>query len=253
MIDLPAWPAKPAYAIGRWTAVVTSVGLAMLLSSCFFGYESVPDYHYRLTLQVDTPEGPRSGSSVISVSTAQSDHDSITPDAMGASAKGQAASVDLPNGFTLYALMAPPTSEDWAQWIMVWLTPKHAARRLKEFYPDMVADHRIHILRARFRPSYGDGTPSMQVPRPYLLKMKGADWRTAELVDPDKLADSFGTGYGLKSISVQMTNDNITYDIRKKLPWLSESPEPAVPTEFEYNKAKVLILHGFFYRSDDRD
>ncbi len=238
--------------ISKRISIVASASLATLLSSCFFGYESVPDYRYRLTLQVDTPEGLRSGSSVISVSTAQSDSDSITPNAMGAYAKGQAASVDLPDGFTLYALMASPTSHDWAQWIMVWLTPNHAARRLREFYPDMVADHRIHILRARFRPSYGDGTPSMQVPRPYLLKMRGGDQQTAEIVDPDELSASLGPGYNLKSISVQMTTDKVKYDIKNKLPWLSDHSQRVFPNELEYNGNKILIRHGFFYRGDEK-
>ena len=49
------------------------------------------------------------------------------------------------------------------------------------------------------------------------------DLKSVEKVDPDNLAASFGKGVTLKRITVQLTEDPVTTDIGKRLPWLGDT------------------------------
>ena len=61
-------------------------------------------YRYRMTVEVDTPAGLRTGSSVIEVTTRW---DNAPPHASGVHSRvrGQAVAVDMPGGDTLFALL----------------------------------------------------------------------------------------------------------------------------------------------------
>lgn len=62
---------------------------------------------------------------------------------------------------------------------------------------------------------------------PYLVTFKDiADPTSVVRVDPDDLAASFGAGYRLKAITVQVTDEPVTVGIVKKLGWLGKHPEP---------------------------
>lgn len=47
-----------------------------------------------------------------------------------------------------------------------------------------------------------------------------SDPTSVERVDPDNLEASFGKGYRLKAITVQVTDDEVTTGIEKRLGWL---------------------------------
>ena len=68
-------------------------------------------YRYKLTVEVETPEGLRTGYAVREVSWSPGAQ--ITPEADTASMthRGEAAMVELPNGQVLFALMSPDGQE----------------------------------------------------------------------------------------------------------------------------------------------
>ncbi|NMW31963.1 hypothetical protein HKD42_07815, partial [Altererythrobacter sp. RZ02] len=75
-----------------------SIG-AMTLSGCGLGPDPTPDYRYRLTVEVETPEGLKSGSSVIEVQTNIAGEYSIpTPGRVSQRLRGEAVTVDLEDG-----------------------------------------------------------------------------------------------------------------------------------------------------------
>jgi hypothetical protein len=49
------------------------------------------------------------------------------------------------------------------------------------------------------------------------------DPTTAELVDPDNLAKSFGPSIRLVRVTIEITDEAVTRDIRNVLPWLSRN------------------------------
>jgi hypothetical protein len=51
------------------------------------------------------------------------------------------------------------------------------------------------------------------------------DPNTSTVIQPDKLADSFGEGYNLNSVKISLSNEPITQDLDQVLPWLSAMKE----------------------------
>ena len=49
---------------------------------------------------------------------------------------------------------------------------------------------------------------------------------TMRQVDPDNLSASFGKGYSMKGLTVQITDDPVTRGIERTLPWVKTSDWP---------------------------
>lgn len=95
----------------------------LLLGWCTI-HDPTPTYRYRLTVEVETPEGLRTGSSVIEVDTRQTRF-ALNPSAAGVSerVRGEAVAVDLPGRRTLFALLRSDDDIGWASRVMPNLTP----------------------------------------------------------------------------------------------------------------------------------
>lgn len=86
---------------------------------------------------------------------------------------------------------------------------------------------------------------------PYLVTFKDiADPTSVVRVDPDDLAASFGAGYRLKAITVQVTDEPVTVGIAERLAWLSKYPEPSLNPQHSPTDHSVAtkIKHGDFRR-----
>ena len=94
-----------------------------VLAACGFA-DDTPTYRYRLTVEVETPEGLRTGSSVIEVQTDVASKLSIsTPGQVRTRVRGESVAVDLPGGKTLFALLRSEENVDWPRYVMYKLTP----------------------------------------------------------------------------------------------------------------------------------
>ncbi|ROT95405.1 hypothetical protein EB810_09980 [Altererythrobacter sp. FM1] len=203
----------------RFLSGVAASGLALSLPACSLT-DDTPTYRYRLKVEVETPEGLKTGSSVIEVEQS-----------MGRSAgtgfgeiimrrvHGEAVAVDLPGGRTLFALRRSEDETDWAGNVMQYLAPKIAGEKFSEQFDNVLLIKGEHEL-PRYWPPFAGGLVLSGYP---MLVTFGdlADPTSVALVDPDDLAASFGDGYALKRITVQMTNDPVTTGIEKRLGWLN--------------------------------
>ncbi len=206
-------------------------GAAALLSGCgLFGGPS-EEFRYRLTVEVETPGGMKSGSSVIEV-RAVKNSDWLTPEARGHrySFKGEAVAVDLPGGRTLFALLKMDAGGDNVDEI-----PWHV-------FADRIADTRDPLEQMRIMRAWKDTAqggivvpPTRQeyyykngkrIDRavsnyPMLVTFTDiADPKSVARVEPDNLTAAFGPGVTLKRITVQVTDDEVTKGIEKRLGWL---------------------------------
>lgn len=193
---------------------------ALLLSSCGMS-DDTPTYRYRLTVEVDTPEGLKAGSSVIEVDTSVAGKFSIpTPGAVRFRARGEAVAVDLPDGRTLFALLRSENEADWAGNIMFLLAPKYRGEDAVAQTTRAITRNRREQVLPIVKPVGGgmkrDGYP--------MLVTFGdiEDPTTVERVEPLDLAATFGEGVSLKRITVQVTDDTVTTGIEKRLGWLAE-------------------------------
>ena len=198
---------------------------AVLLPACSAAEDDpTPDYRYRLTVEVDTPEGLRSGSSVIEVETRVNSANSIpNPDGLTRRARGEAVAVELPDGQVLFALLRSEDNVDWAKSITFTLAPEGSGESGDPFQerfdnmlamggaielPETLGDYNRNLTRTSGRPM--------------LVTFRDpADPTSVERVDPDDLAASFGEGVSLKRITVEMTDDPVTRGIEERLGWLA--------------------------------
>lgn len=177
----------------RWGLIIV-LGLGLIAYGLY--KLNYPTYSWRqkLTLVVETPEGVRTGSAVAQVT--HWFHPAILPDAgsRNGSLRGEAVVVDLGDGRYLFALLG------WA-------------KALDGAFGDRLP--REYSLKERFRATEwlrGKGpapVPFEALPR--LVTFGDIDDPTSVmLVDPDDLAASFGEGYALRDVTLEITDAPVT-------------------------------------------
>jgi hypothetical protein len=189
-------------------------------------------YRFKLTVDVDTPSGSRSGSSVYQVTASNSA--GVLPEERKRdwAVKGEAAAVELPNGQLLLSLLRTtnPKRQDLALMSMAAFDPAF----------------RNDVVESAKRISDGDGTrtkaqlDSSEYPLLVLFE-NPADKTSIREINPAGLASDLGAGYAIRGIAVELTGDAVTDGLSRRLPWLasqqgalikipfSEYPPPGVP------------------------
>ena len=177
----------------------------LLLVSC-----SAPvSYRYELVVEVDTPQGPRTGSGVIEVTVRP--EPKPLPDMTGRDVRirGEAVAIDLPGGQTLFATLNGENSGGYAGSIAVQSlapgsrTPEEAEAGLSVPGQEAPVPRQSYPLLVRFRDI--------------------RDPRTVEGVDPDNLSAAFGPAVRLKSIRIRTTRAEPTFVLQGRLPWLGSN------------------------------
>ncbi len=181
--------------------------------------DTTPAYRYRMAVEVETPAGIKTGSSVIEVHTDVAGEYSIpTPGRVSTKVRGEATSVDLGNGEVLFALLRSPTDADWASRVMLLLAPEGGD--FQATFDAMLQDRREKSLPRYFRDR---GHIVNERAAPMLVTFSDVnDPTTVELVDPDDLTATFGEGFRLKRITVRITEDPVTTRIEERLGWLGQ-------------------------------
>jgi hypothetical protein len=201
-------------------------GAAFALSGCgLFGENS---YRYKLTVEVETPEGLRTGYAVRQVNWSAGRK--ITQEANTASMthKGEAVMVDLPNGQTLFALMSPDGQETPMLAFGSATLDSSAGRSIKDLSPP-----------ARPEARYGESG------YPVLVRFRDTNEpQTVEKVDPANLAASFGEGYRLKRITAQIVDESVTVRVQTKLFWLDRYKNTMLDGEkFHKVRSELFASH----------
>lgn len=186
------------------------------------------ELRYRLSVEVETPQGVRRGSSVIEV-VAVRNPNWVNPEGRGTRGKyrGEAVAIDLPNGRTLFALLRSEggSVDAPSYWpVLAYndiLDPNadfvQHVRQLAQIPPVSVVKPLAkteHVL-----PNGGSEISAL----PLLVTFGDLnDPESVRAVDYNDLAASFGAGYKLKSITAEITNARITNGIAKRLSWLPQ-------------------------------
>ncbi|MFC3311089.1 hypothetical protein [Blastomonas aquatica] len=187
-----------------------AAAIALALPGCV---ELFPEkYRFRLTVEVDTPQGQRSGSSVYEVWA--NNKTALLPDEAKRDwgVRGEAVAVDLPNGQTVFALLKTNAKHgDMAGMSMTALDPAY----------------RNDIVESAARIASGDGVrPQAEVGQgdyPMLVTFRDlADPASVRAVSPAEFGSVFGPGYALRRITVRIADEEVTTGVERRLPWWSE-------------------------------
>lgn len=219
---------------------------------------------YRLTLEVDTPEGPRSGSGVWMVTSF------LEPPLFGSKGgasnlDGEAIPVDLGDRGTLFVLLASRGEDGLPRG---WTTLRTL---INHFAPEAIT-FRSNYLRNRTL-SRVTGTADLATQEiPYLVRFRDInDPTSVEAVDPNDLAKSFGQGVSLKRANIEILSAGRSFlrwigiDVRdktllsagieKRLHWLRPAREKSIDPSFSGAGGPVsqqplyrLLKQGDFWR-----
>ena len=208
-----------------------AAGAALFVSACGVDPDKMAfiwnaPYHAKLKVEVETPQGVRSGSSVIEVKWDKA--------GKGFNVRGEAVAVDLPEGQTLFVLLTQPYNEDWPAYLHENVTLTDQPKRWSdyvdgdgtsadqqeersEYYVRIAADRTVWPVKRRHKWGVDENVDNY----PYVVRFRDInDPKSVEQVDPDHLEKALGKGFKLKALTVQMVDEPVTVGIEKRLAWL---------------------------------
>ena len=223
----------------RVIGLLGASGVALLGGCGFLGLSRT--YRYRMTVEVDTPQGLKSGFAVREI--VYSKQLIKLPDAAAVTVtqRGEAVAVDLPNGQVLFALLSTNGYETlqaaFGDDSPATLDAALVDRRVVELHPkpNSIPEQSGYPMLVTF--------------------LDIADPASVKLVDSADLAASFGSGVQLKRTTVEMTNDPVTTGIKKRLRWLGNYPEPRLDSRYRGSSDPSLpqkLSHGNFVRGETK-
>ena len=189
-----------------------------------------PSYRFRLTINVDTPEGLKTGSSVCEVK-ADRGTDLLTGGGYQATKmRGEAAFVELLPGRYLFALL--PTNDP--------LLPDISLKSLEAL--DGGFEYKRYDSTRRIAKSGTIGPVKLEEgDLPILVTFEDlADRASLEVVEPSMIPSIFGAGYRLSSITVGTTTDPVTDHVGETFPWLATAGKRLKPSTTIYSSEKPL-------------
>lgn len=206
-------------------------GIALLLAGCG---DPFPDYRYKMTIYVETPEGEKAFSSVRQV------RQRVTSSILDSSGRtldksysGEAVIIDLPSGPTVYALLraaeGPTTAGGWP-----WkaLSPHMATVPGRDPRFDDLAVERGDSLnkRALEQQAMVKVQGPRELPRtvpnrdPYRGPREHSTWPMfvifGDPADPRTVRKVSPESIGVERITIEITDEPVTRGIEQRLAWL---------------------------------
>lgn len=207
--------------IGNWhkylgTAIVVLIVL-MLGNTILFGNWQTYSWNQKLTVTVVTPEGERSGSAVVngwvSLMT-PCQYSGMSQACVRVAQKGEATIVDLPDNQHLFILL-PAEAGYLAQDTFKSIFEAIKGAKLdgaREFYA---------MLQNYHEP--GEVPPDAYKRTRFVTFDNLDDPASVKLVDPADLAATFGPGYALKSVTLEVTYEPVEFGkVEEILPWIDD-------------------------------
>ncbi len=189
------------------TALVVLIGVPYLYIQWQY-----PTYtlRYRLTVEVETPQGLKTGSSVIK--TIREEHIQFLPEVGVVTWRvtGEAVFVDLGGGKNLVVTLTSNASGRSTSVGAAGLPFSPGPDLNTRGYPAKWRE----VVRLGIR-----NIPPARLPTTVTFT-DISDPKSVKLVDPRDLAATFGEGYGIKRATVEVTRDGVTEGIEGKLGWL---------------------------------
>ena len=216
--------------LGRWR-FVAGVSAIFLALAPFAWSEAIPagSWRYKVTVEVDTPEGPKSGSAVREA-TVHSKRSIFGKRSTWITVKGEAVIVDLGERGVLFSIMGKTDYSIVFRSFPVpgngpgagGLTPKGIEyyKKLKKAGDVLIPEQ--YPMLVHFRDLSDPNTVEL------VLETNGCRQQNAQglcvdgelRVVKNRFEEFFGTGVSLKKIRIEMTDETVTERIIAFLPWL---------------------------------
>lgn len=198
--------------------VLISAGACGLVSAC-----AVPEtVRYRLTLTIDTPNGPKTGSGVIEVKAISNDglfRGLGAGQGSSSACRGEAIAIDVGDRGWLFAMLTPDITrhDDVSRRASMDAESLLLAAFRSQIPSEEWRTDKIYRLLAQ-QHAQGD-VPFLELPL-FVRFSDGNNPLSAERVDPANLAEVFGPGYALHAARIEITTDAVTWSLAKRFAWV---------------------------------
>ena len=203
-----------------------------------------------MTVEVETPQGLKTGFSVMEMSGGSSML-ALNGRTVDLGFICEAVPVDLPGGQTLFMLITGHGGSNIMSQVIRGFDPS---------YPQ--SEKLVALIAELARPSsigrVGIVTPAKYNEYPTMVRFRDLnDPKTVERVDPNDLAKSFGPGVKLNRVFMTVTDEPVTKTIGKRLTWLGPYAEPSLESHngvLHVQDASLpqLLKHGDFRRGTSK-
>ncbi|MEE4199784.1 hypothetical protein [Erythrobacter sp.] len=224
--------------------IVASVGMA--LSACGpapSATENRAEVRWRMTINVDTPEGTRSGSSVWSLTLSEPRVALVSP--YNSDFVAEAVAVELPNDQVLFgpiyqnARSIQLLPERHFEGLGFNARLEDRLGNLRSVASNVGATHEIPCQT----PEPGDEAWQARFDCLPLVAFRDLDDPTSVFkVDYSNASQSLGDGYAINSIVMTITDEKPSTTIHARLPWLSSLNN----SEYQWEKLPDGIFQGAF-------
>ena len=192
-------------------------------------------HHFRLTLEVETPDGVKAASSVLKSVYVESPKWVPQNTSLSSSLHGDAVFLDLGRGKNVVALLALGMNGER------WMGPDLAARALRGEGPDRM----LKSFWYRDAPQWIGNAELTGDLMPSLATFEDASRpETARIIHADEIEKEFGQGYRLKRAQIEMTEDSVTRTITTQLPWLLNRHNTGYPGWLRLTSQVRNIING---------
>lgn len=201
--------------------LLLGVILSMSVAGCS---RALPTYRYRMTVDVQTPEGVKHGSSVIEIRNVDKGRGFPGPEAGGIdqTVVGEAVPISLPHGATIYALLTRPGDEQYAARLMTRLhSDLSRSRPFDEFLRQLPTRRAETNLPRLIDPVAPDRGPQPFWPM-FVTFVDNRRPGTVREIDPTGFSLPDGEKVFVRNITVQMTDDRPAFQISRFLPWVDD-------------------------------
>lgn len=196
--------------------------IALIFVATFLARDT---WRYKMTVVVDTPEGIKTGSAVREVARHRAIN--LTPESAPAvTLRGEAVTVNMDDRGILFALLkGADGNHDYGSGVILNVFPELLNTYLHE--GDDIQRRKIlspeqYPMMVRFK----DLNNQKSIEPVYTRRESPGINHVNIKIEKEKLKDAFdenfGAGFELKEISIELTNDPVTWGIESLLPWLPD-------------------------------
>jgi len=186
-----------------------------LLSGC--DKVSSVTYRFRTTIEVKTPDGLFSGSTVRQLSYGKPNFPFVSGRFYPQNIKGESVIIDLPAGSLFSLLYYGHSNTESGDGELLSYVDNHPEIDYGDIAKERSnqIDKMDFLIRRRLRWEL----PRDQYPR--IVRFRNLDDpKSAELVYPGNMQKILGDGSDIVKISLEIVDDNVTDNIRKYIPWI---------------------------------
>lgn len=198
--------------------ILISIGIALVVAAENLKGEKSFSWRYKMTVEIETPEGLKTGSAVREVTV----HFIPNPSAKSGyndyvDMKGEAVVVDLGQKGKIFAVQ---NFQDHARPFYLFDGPPGRTIKGAEFYSKLQAKAEIDPKQYPMFVSFKDINDPLSVQLVYGEKANDP-YKVPPYIFQDNFEKIYGSGYKLKRVIIEMTDEPVTYKIKALLPWLT--------------------------------